>query len=109
MDSLTNPHVFEAPIVFDMASFKVSRLPIFLLKLLGNVSCIVILMIASFVGQGLTFIVDNLICLIATLTKASISRDEIPMPQQRVKNEEIVYFPDSIMEVGARPQIIGKT
>ena len=92
-----------------MASFQVTRLPLFLLKLVGHVFCISILLAASFVGQSLTFIVDNLICLIATLTKACISRDSIEMPKQRVKNEDIVYFSDSTMEIGGRPQIIGKS
>ena len=42
------------------------------------------------------------------VTQAQIDRDKIPMPYQRLKNDEVAYLENSIMD-GGKPQIIGKT
>ena len=51
--------------------------------------------------------VDQTVALTALLTQAQIDRDQIPMPYQRLKNDEVAYVEDSIMEEGGKPQIIG--
>ena len=111
-----------------MASFNLGRVPLFVLKLVGNVLCIVILMSASVIEVRIpflcakvtpffqynllfqkvfTFVVDQTVALTALLTQAQIDRDQIPMPYQRLKNDEVAYVEDSIMEEGGKPQIIG--
>ena len=112
-----------------MASFNLGRVPLFVLKLVGNVLCIVILMSASVIEVRIpflcakvtpffqynllfqkvfTFVVDQTVALTTLLTQAQIDRDKIPMPYQRLKNDEVAYVEDSIMEKGGKPQIIGK-
>ena len=44
--------------------------------------------------------------LLTMVTQAQIDRDKIPMPPQRLKNEELMYVKDSIMETSGQPQII---
>jgi len=89
-----------------MASFNLGRVPLFVLKLVGNVICIVILMSASVIEKVFTFVVDQTVALTTLLTQAQIDRDKIPMPYQRLKNDEVAYVEDSIMEEGGKPQII---
>ena len=55
-----------------------------------------------------TFVVDTIVSLTTMVTQAQIDRDKIPMPYQRLKNDEVAYLENSIMD-GGKPQIIGKT
>merc|ERR1711976_828028 len=89
-----------------MAEFQVSKIPLFLLKSAGNLTCIAFLMLADLLQKILIFITNQSVNLLTLLTQAEIAKDKIPLPSQRLQNSEVVYEKGTNIETGGEPQFI---